>query len=235
MASSPEPDPPPESAAPESAAPESAAPDSAAPESAAPESAVEQDRREESRQMTVRLVAKLRTPLREELCLVRNLSSGGLTAHVYSAIEDDSAVTFEFASGVVIPARVIWQRDSVMGVQFAERIDPAMILSVRERFPDAPGPRAPRVELTIRATARVDMVHRPVLLSNISQGGAQIRVEEPVDVGQKVTLLIDGLPPLTGQVRWSREGTAGMAFLSPVPFDLLAQWLPMVQAAPESE
>ncbi|GAA0295928.1 hypothetical protein GCM10009087_02090 [Sphingomonas oligophenolica] len=198
------------------------------------QAAVVPDRREEFRQMTVRLVAKLRTSEREELCLVRNLSSRGLTAHVYSAIEVDSAVTFEFASGVTIPARVVWQRDSVMGVQFAERTDPALILSVRERFPDAPAPRAPRVELNIGATARVNMVHRPITLNNISQGGARVAVEEPVDVREKLTLLIDGLPPLTGQVRWSRGGVAGLAFLSPVPFDILAQWLPMVQRPPES-
>jgi len=195
--------------------------------------AAEQDRRDEPRQMTVRLVAKLRTPQREELCLVRNLSAGGLTAHVYSAVEADTPVSFEFASGVIIPARLVWQRDSVVGVQFDERIDPAVILSVRERFPDAPGPRAPRVELNLRATARVATVHRPIVLVNISQGGAQIRAEQPLDVGLKLTLLIDGLPPLTGQVRWSRDGISGMAFLTPVPFDILAQWLPMVQASPD--
>ena len=166
-----------------------------------PQSAAEQDRRQEARQITVRLVAKLGTPLREELCLVRNLSSGGLTAHIYSAIDADSPVTFEFASGVVVAGKIVWQRDNMTGVQFDERIDPALILSVRERFPDAPGPRAPRVALNIPAAARIDAVHFPITLINISQGGAQLSAEEPVEVGEKLTLLVDGLPPATGRVR----------------------------------
>lgn len=199
-----------------------------------PQPAAEQDRRQEARQITVRLVAKLRTPLREELCLVRNLSTGGLTTHIYSAIDADGAVTFEFASGVVIAGKIIWQRDNMAGVQFDERIDPALILSVRERFPDAPSPRAPRVEVNIPATARVEGAHLPVTLNNISQGGAQIRAEEPIDVGEKVTLLVDGLPPATGRVRWSRDGVAGIAFHVPLPFDILAQWLPMVQASSDA-
>jgi hypothetical protein len=199
-----------------------------------PQAAAEQDRRQEARQITVRLVAKLRTPLREELCLVRNLSSGGLTTHIYSAIDADCAVTFEFASGVVIAGKIVWQRDTMAGVQFDEQIDPALILSVRERFPDAPAPRAPRVELTIPATARIEGVHFPITLNNISQGGAQIRADEPIDAGEKLTLLVDGLPPATGRVRWSRDDIAGIAFHVPLPFDILAQWLPMVQSSPEA-
>lgn len=200
-----------------------------------PQAAAEQDRRQESRQITVRLVAKLRTPLREELCLVRNLSSGGLTTHIYSAIDADGGISFEFASGVVITGKIIWQRDSMAGVQFDERIDPALILSIRERFPDAPAPRAPRVELSIPATARTEGVHFPIVLNNISQGGAQIRAEEPIEIGRKLTLLVDGLPPATGRIRWSRDGVAGIAFHVPLPFDILAQWLPMVQPVPETK
>lgn len=199
-----------------------------------PQTAAEQDRRQEARQITVRLVAKLRTLVREELCLVRNLSTGGLTTHIYSAIDADGSVSFEFASGVVITGKIIWQRDNMAGVQFDERIDPALILSVRERFPDAPAPRAPRVEVNIPAIARMEGGQFPITVSNISQGGAQIRADEPVDVGEKLTLLIDGLPPATGRVRWSRDGAAGMAFHVPLPFDVLAQWLPMVQSLPEA-
>ena len=187
------------------------------------------ERRSDVRQVTVRLVAKMRTGQGEELCLVRNISAGGLTANVYSTLTIGSSARFEFASGFVAPARILWQRESLAGVQFDKRIDTRLVLTRGAPSQEAQAPRAPRVELGIKARMRLGGTYRLVTLINISQGGAKVRTADPLEEGQKLVLLIDGLPPLTGRVRWNRGEEVGMAFYEPVPFDVLAQWVPIVQ------
>ena len=192
-------------------------------------SATPPQRRQDVRQITIRRVAKLRTPLREELCLVRNISPQGLMAHVYSRLNIGDRVTAEFSSGQVVEGRIVWQRDDRAGMQFDQRVDTASVLGAA---PDAAArhpPRALRVELDIDARIRVGTSHRPVMLRNISQSGARIQSVEPCDAGQKLVLKVDGLPPLAGRVRWQRDGLAGIAFNEPMAFDMLAQWVPMVQ------
>jgi len=189
------------------------------------------DRRQDPRQATVHLVAKMRTLGGEVLCLIRNISPGGLTAHVYSTLDIGSAVTFEFASGAVIPASIAWQRDSVAGAQFAARIDIATVFGWGARSTSPQEPRAPRIELDIPAMIRMGTGECAVTLKNISQGGAKIHSAELLEPGLKLTLLVNGLAPLSGRVRWNRDGFAGVAFYTPVPFDLLALWLLMAQTA----
>lgn len=190
----------------------------------------DQDRRQDSRQATAYLVAKLRTISGESLCLVRNISPGGLTAHVYSSLDIGGAATFEFTSGAVIRAIIVWQRDNVAGAQFSDRVDIATVFGLRDLSPPAPEPRAPRVELGIPATIRLGAMHRAIILNNISQSGAKIHCDDRLKPGLKLTLLVNGLAPLAGEVRWNRDGFAGLAFYTPVPFDLLAQWLPLAQS-----
>jgi len=194
------------------------------------DSAPDQDRRQDPRQATAYLVAKLRTISGESLCLVRNISPGGLTAHVYSSLDIGGAATFEFTSGAVIRASIVWQRDNVAGAQFADRIDIATVFGLRDLSPPAPEPRAPRVELDIPATIRLGAMHRAIILNDISQSGAKIHCADRLKPGLKLTLLVNGLAPLAGEVRWNRDGFAGLAFYTPVPFDLLAQWLPLAQS-----
>jgi hypothetical protein len=194
------------------------------------ESVTDSDRRQDPRQVALHLVAKLHTAKGEALCLVRNISPGGLTAHVYSPLDIGGAVVFEFISGALIGASVVWQRDNIAGVQFVDRVDIATVFGLRDLSPPVPGPRAPRIALHIPATIRLGTRHSAITLNNISQGGARIHSADPLEPGLKLTLLVDGLAPLVGRVRWNRDGFAGVAFNTPVPFDLLAQWIPMTQA-----
>ena len=192
------------------------------------------DRRQDPRQVAVHLVAKLHTAKGEALCLIRNISPGGLTAHVYSTLDIGGAVVFEFISGALVGASVVWQRDNIAGMQFVDRVDIATVFGLRDVSPPVPGPRAPRIKLDIPAAIRLGTGHRAITLNNISQGGARIHSAEPLEPGLNLTLLVDGLAPLAGRVRWYRDGSAGVAFYTPVPFDLLAQWLPMAQAPEDS-
>jgi hypothetical protein len=185
------------------------------------------DRRNQQRYVTVLRVAKLTTPHSEEFCLVRNISAGGMMAHIYSELEVGDSVQAEISSGQPISGKILWRREGVAGIGFDERVDPASILTGEHR---APVPqRAPRVGIEVRARIRVGAQYRFVTLCNISQGGASISPPEPGELGQKLILMANGLPPIAGVVRWQDQEHAGIKFDVPLSFDLLAKWVPTLR------
>jgi hypothetical protein len=66
---------------------------------------------------------------------------------------------------------------------------------------------------------------------NISQAGGRVSPGEPLEVGQKTVLMVNGLSPIAGCVRWCDQNHAGIAFDTPIPFEALARWVPTVQAS----
>ena len=53
------------------------------------------ERRQQDRVVTILRVGTLIIESRRELCLIRNISTGGLLAHVYSPVEADQRVIVE--------------------------------------------------------------------------------------------------------------------------------------------
>ncbi|MEO9130621.1 MAG: PilZ domain-containing protein [Sphingomonas sp.] len=185
------------------------------------------DRRNQQRYVTVLRVAKLTTPHSEEFCLVRNISAGGMMAHIYSELEVGDPVRAEISSGQPISGKILWRREGVAGIGFDERVNPASILSGEHHAPTPQ--RAPRVGIEVRARIKVGDQYRFVTLCNISQGGASISPPEPGELGQKLILMANGLPPIAGVVRWQDQGHAGIKFDVPISFDLLAKWVPTLR------
>jgi hypothetical protein len=186
------------------------------------------DRRESLRHVAVMRVAKLHTAHGEELCLVRNISEGGLKARVWSDLGVGDTLTAEFKSGNHVPGTVVWQRADHIGMQFNEVGDVTAILGGDED--PAPGfhPRAPRVHLEMPARVRIGARYYRVMLHDISQGGAKVRLAPP-DRWQEgeppAVLTLTGLPPIDGILRWHNPEVAGIAFNTPIPLDTLARWV----------
>ena len=187
------------------------------------------DRREGPRHIAVMRVAKLHTEKGEELCLVRNISAGGLMAHIWSNLQVGDPLAAEFKSGHVATGKVVWRREQRIGVQFDELVDVAQVLGGDED--PAPGftPRAPRVTLSVKGRLRCGARYYQVDVRNISQGGIQISCDDP-DLDERidnftVVLTLNGLPPIEGTARWHGDGKAGIAFNTPIPLDTIGRWI----------
>src|SRR3569833_1416580 len=87
------------------------------------------ERRQSQRNLSVLRTAILRTSCGEELCLVRNISAGGLMAHVYSSLHEGDPATVEFKSEVSVRGHVVWTRDRLVGIQFAHPVDVSDVLA----------------------------------------------------------------------------------------------------------
>lgn len=65
------------------------------------------NRREEKRHMTVLQTGKIVTSRQEELCLIRNISSGGMKAAIYGPMFEGETVEIELKLGANVPGTVV--------------------------------------------------------------------------------------------------------------------------------
>ena len=189
------------------------------------------ERRRDPRHMTILRVGALIGPAGRELCLIRNISAGGLMAHVYSHHTAGEAAAIELRGNQPIPGKVLWARESNIGIQFDEQIDVAEMLSSQALLDNGWQPRMPRVEVDRLATVRCGARLYGVNTRDISQGGVKVETDEPLDVGAEVVLTLDKYRPVQGVVRWCVDGLAGIAFNQLLPFGELMAWLKPGQPA----
>jgi PilZ domain-containing protein len=181
------------------------------------------DRRSHERFVTVFRLAKL-IGGREEFCLVRNVSAGGLKAQAFSPKAVDDRLAVDFGDEQLLPARVAWVDDDNIGITFDDQIDVARMLS------KAPPPGRSRAR-PLRLTIELDMLvtigksEETCHLIDISQGGAKLEMSSAPNPGDRITLEIEGLGKLSCVVRWTRKGNVGVAFPGQLPYRQLAAWV----------
>ena len=183
------------------------------------------ERRRESRHLTILRVGALIGPGGRELCLIRNISAGGLMAHVYSHHDEGERVAVELKGNQQTPGKVLWVSDSNVGIEFDAPIDVAEILSNQAVLENGWRPRLPRIEVDRLATLRSGARLYGVNTRDISQGGVKVECDQPLEPGCDVVLTMENFRPLPALVRWCENGLAGLSFNHLIPFPELMTWL----------
>ena len=180
------------------------------------------ERRTGERHLSLLRVGTLTIGDRRELCLIRNISAGGMLIRPYREIDAGTRVAIELKQGEPILGTARWTRDECVGVSFDDPIDVLTLLTASE---DGPRPRMPRVEVDCTAWVRVGArVHRARAL-DISQGGLKISYRGLLPVKAEVVVSIAGLDPCHGVIRWNADGTCGITFNRVIPLPVLVAWL----------
>jgi hypothetical protein len=183
------------------------------------------DRRRDVRHLTILRVGTIHIDDRRELCLVRNISAGGLMAMVYSPLEKERRVAIELKTNHSIPGKVSWSRDSTIGVEFDEKIDLAEVLSNPALMDNGWRPRMPRVPVDRLATLRAGARTYWVETRDISQGGVKVEADQPLEIGGETVVMLENFRPIQGVVRWRKDKTVGISFNQVIPFHELSRWL----------
>lgn len=189
---------------------------------APPEPAGDGERRDGERHMTLYRVGSILVENRRELCLIKNISAGGMMIRLYCSIANCTPVTVELKSGQPISGKISWTRDQNAGIAFDEAIDVIEILSTTM---DGPRPRMPRIETHCHAMLRDGANVLRVQACDISQGGMKIRCESIVSPGSDVILTLPGFEPLPGIASWNDNGFTGITFNRLLPLGELVAWL----------
>ncbi|WP_342249509.1 PilZ domain-containing protein [Sphingomonas sp. OTU376] len=182
------------------------------------------DRRTDDRsKISVYRSAMLRWDGYEALCLIRNISPGGLMGKLHTSLPPDEPVTVEIRSGNHIAGRVAWSADGMVGVQFDEKIDVLEVLHAPVHGEPGLVQRMPRLHIACPVSLVAEGMRVSVTLIDVSQGGVKVEADF-LREGDEVVVGVHGLEGRRGIVRWAHDGRAGIAFLAAIPFDTLAKW-----------
>ena len=179
-------------------------------------------RRDGSGHLTLFRVGAMTVDGRRELCLIRNISEGGMMIRPYCELAEGTPLIIELKSGYSVPCTVSWTRDGSVGVEFETPVDVVEILSSAQ---EGPLPRMPRIKVDCFATVRDGgLVHR-LRVHDVSQGGVKLESAATVEVGAGLVVSLPGLDPQAAAVRWKEDGFVGVTFNRLIPLAELVVWL----------
>src|SRR5688500_14525690 len=100
------------------------------------------ERRGEERYLTLFRVGSPLVAGERQLCLIKNISTGGMLIRAYSDLTPGTALSVELKQGQHIDGTVSWIDGHSAGIAFDTRVDIVDLLSISA---EGPRPRMPRV------------------------------------------------------------------------------------------
>jgi hypothetical protein len=180
------------------------------------------DRRHDERYVSLLRVGALVMRGRRELCLIRNISAGGMMIRPYSPIMPGTQLSVELKHGEAVQGTAQWSDRGLVGVAFDEQIDVLALLSAPG---DGPRPRMPRIDLDCSALLRRDGDVFRVRVVNISQGGICVKTDADLSVDSNVVVSLTGLHAAAGVVKWRDDTCYGVGFNRVYPVNELMSFL----------
>lgn len=180
------------------------------------------ERREGDRHLTLFRVGAMTVSGRRELCLIKNISEGGMMIRPYCDLAEGTKLIIELKTGYSVPCTVSWRRDGSVGVEFATPVDVLEILSTAQ---EGPRPRMPRIEVDCFATVRDGGRIYKMRVHDVSQGGVKLESAVIVESGADLVVSLPGLDPQAAAVRWNEDGFLGVTFNRLLPLTELVDWL----------
>ena len=180
------------------------------------------ERRSGERYLSLLRVGAIVVGGRRELCLIRNISGGGMMIRAYSAIPPGTRLHVELKQSEPIAGVVQWVDDGLTGVAFESPIDVVGLLAPAG---DGPRPRLPRIEIGCTVWVREGANVVRSRATNISQGGIRIDAAARLTPGSDVVVTLLGMAPMAGVVRWSADEAYGISFNRVLALPELMAWL----------
>jgi hypothetical protein len=183
------------------------------------------ERRDGARHIAVLRVGRLQTEQGDQLCVVRNISPGGLMFECLHPPGVGEAVMVEWRTDKQMRGLVRWSREGAAGIQFATQVDVERMLKEERSTLLRVRPRQPR--FVRRGTVRLIGEGEPVTghIFDISIGGLSCRTDEPLRKGEPIAAVLDGVAATNAEIRWIKGDAVGIRFERPLPWRAFQQWL----------
>jgi len=160
-----------------------------------------------------------------QLCRVRNISEHGMQIDTIASLLPAMRISVELRGGQTLTGAIAWTKGGRAGVRFDTPADVNAILGKPQIEAATVRPRSPRFAAEI--PARISSLGRSidVVVADLSQGGACLRLQRTLRADSEVILMIPGLPTRRCTTRWSNDEFAGVAFHDPISYTELSAWL----------
>jgi hypothetical protein len=180
------------------------------------------NRRDADRHLTLFRVGSMTIGAQRELCLIKNISAGGMLIRAYCALREGTRLAVELKCGEPVSGTVRWVEGDNVGIAFDAPVD---VVDLLTNSMEGPRPRMPRVEVNCFASLRQGAAVHRVHARDVSQGGVKIDSSAPLLVGAEVVVSLAGLEPLPGVVRWQDGGSFGITYNKIMPLSVLVAWI----------
>lgn len=187
------------------------------------------DRRTGPRHISVLRVARGEWDGRDQLCVVRNISEGGLMFECLHPPVVGQQLAIELRSDKQMQGVVRWARDNMVGVELDCPIEVTRMLREERGSLLRVRPRAPRF---VRRGALRLIVEGETIAGetiDISISGVSCRIDEPLQRGQPLVAAVGDIPATNALVRWTKGDVAGISFEKPLPWRPFQLWLDQTQ------
>jgi hypothetical protein len=161
----------------------------------------------------------------DQLCVVRNLSTGGLMFECLHLPQVEQKVVVELRSDKQMPGIVRAVGPDYARIAFDRPVDIDQILKEERNTLLRVRPRAPRFARrgSVRMICNGETVFASIV--DIAIGGLSCRPERPLRRGEPLVASIDGIGATNAEARWIKDGVAGIRFESPLPWRSFQTWL----------
>lgn len=183
------------------------------------------ERRSQERHTLILRAGLLEQEGKPAFCLAKNISASGIQVKLYTEASIDHDVRICVADEEPLDGRIIWIRDGVAGIRFDKRIDPQTLLRFQQKLRPVRRRSMPRIKVSGHTSVRMGGRNIPSTLRDISSMGARITTPKPLEVGGVALVSFPGLPEVRAYVRWVEDCESGLVFESPIPMQIIAQWV----------
>lgn len=193
-----------------------------------PDSPAPRDQREAQRFTLILRAGKIMTAAGEFLCVLRDVSSGGIKVRLFHPLDLSGQCQIELAGGERYALEPVWQDHDHIGLRFASGpVETSQMLEEAGPFPK----RSIRIHLREAIRIALHGGGPPILaeLCDISQHGAALRCSERLAIGQHFELLSERFGPIGARIRWRRGDRYGLVFQQSFRLDDLARLIAQLQ------
>ncbi|WP_186456843.1 PilZ domain-containing protein [Sphingomonas suaedae] len=164
----------------------------------------------------------------ERDCFVHRLTSEGAMLSVNGPVAHGDRATIELPFGLAVEGAIVGDDPAALAFRFDAPMDVVGALARCLAALPAERRQMPRIELRqrlcIRHAGQVDFAWT----RNLSPAGLGVETRTQLHVGEAVELTLDGLRPIQGEIRWTEQGQAGIAFFEEIGWQVLMPWLRQV-------
>ena len=149
-------------------------------------------------------------------CKIFDISAGGAKLETEEPLTDDADLVLQIADLVAFPAKVAWQRDGQIGIEFA--VAPDTVSQVLPEILHGPAKvRDKRDHLRSAVLWSGEVIHGdrifPCRILNVSSGGAKVRFDGEIPDGAEIRISCSRFVEMPARVVWCKGGKMGLEFL----------------------
>lgn len=158
-------------------------------------------------------------------CFVHRITAGGLSLTLAGPVTHGERGTIQLPFGLAADGWIDGANPAALAFRFDEPLD--VVGALARCLAAQPDERRqmPRIELRQRVCIRRAGTTDFGWTRNLSPAGMGLETRASLDVGEAVELTLDGLRPITAEVRWRESGQVGFAFAEALGWQLLMPWL----------